>query len=95
MVQYDCLIGHRWSTASLEAFQRTEVEASLWAAMRALEEQAVLNRRLADRSARDRRARATASFADAARVARQQAEVLRAVVKAITDIEPVPETERS
>jgi two-component system chemotaxis response regulator CheB len=81
LLRFDCLIGHRWSLGSLEAFQRTDVESSLWAALRALEEQAVLNRRLAGRSSRDHRPRATASFTAAADRAEEHAAVLREIVK--------------
>jgi two-component system, chemotaxis family, protein-glutamate methylesterase/glutaminase len=81
LLRFDCLIGHRWSTASLSAFQRTDVENSLWAGLRALEEQAALNRRLAERSHRVHRDRAAAAFATAAAEADQQAAVLRDIIK--------------
>jgi two-component system chemotaxis response regulator CheB len=82
-LRFDCLIGHRWSLGSLEAFQRTDVENALWAAMRALEEQALLNRRLAQRSDRVGRTRASTSFRATADRADEQASVLRELVEGV------------
>jgi two-component system chemotaxis response regulator CheB len=79
-ISFACLIGHKWSPASLEAFQRQDVEQALWAAVRALEEQAHLNARLAARSTGGR-VRASASFHGAAHRAAEHAEILRRVVR--------------
>jgi two-component system chemotaxis response regulator CheB len=78
--RYRCRVGHGFSADSLLITQRSDVEAALWTAYRALEERAALCRRLADR-ARLRDADITSQHfrADAAEVARQ-AEMLRAVL---------------
>ena len=78
--RYRCRVGHGFSADSLLATQRTDVEAALWTAYRAVEERAALCRRLAAR-AKERQADITAQHfrAEAAEVARQ-AEVLRALV---------------
>jgi two-component system chemotaxis response regulator CheB len=78
--RYRCRVGHGFSADSLVVSQRTDVEAALWTAYRALEERAALCRRLADR-ARGRQAHITAEHfgADAAEVARQ-AETLRVLL---------------
>jgi two-component system chemotaxis response regulator CheB len=81
-ISFACLIGHKWSPASLEAFQRQDVEQALWAAVRALEEQAHLNARLAARSTGGR-VRASASFHGAAHRAAEHAEILRRVVREV------------
>jgi two-component system chemotaxis response regulator CheB len=78
--RYRCRVGHGFSADALFLTQRSDVEAALWTAYRALEERAALCRRLADR-ARLRRADITAQHfrADGAEVARQ-AEMLRSVL---------------
>ncbi len=45
---YRCHVGHQFSPKVLEAAQRAEAERRLWAALAALEEHAVMARRLAD-----------------------------------------------
>lgn len=81
LLRFDCVIGHRWSIDSLESFQRTDVEDSLWAALRALEERGALDRLLATRSARDHREGATAAFTAAAEEAEHQAAALREIIR--------------
>ena len=78
--RYRCRVGHGFSADSLLVTQRTDVEAALWIAYRALEERAALCRRLADR-AKDRNAHITAEHfrAEAADVARQ-ADLLRVLL---------------
>ena len=48
--RYRCRVGHVYSPEALRAAQADGVETALWIAMRALEEQAALTRRTADRS---------------------------------------------
>jgi two-component system chemotaxis response regulator CheB len=47
--RFRCRVGHAYSAESLVAEQDDAVEDALWAAMRALEEQATLARRMAER----------------------------------------------
>ena len=78
--RYRCRVGHGFSAESLLVTQRTDVEAALWTAYRALEERVAILRRLSDR-AHGRHAEITAEHfkAEAADVGRQ-ADVLRAVL---------------
>lgn len=48
MVRFRCRVGHSYGPKSLAAELSQTSEAALWAAMRALEEKAAMNRRLAD-----------------------------------------------
>ena len=50
ILRYRCRVGHVYSIEALRAAQSEGVEAALWMAMRALEEQAGLIRRTAERS---------------------------------------------
>lgn len=57
MVRFRCRVGHAWSPESLITRQIEATEAALWTAIRTLEEESVVQRRLADRtrgSVRDR-----------------------------------------
>lgn len=49
MPRFQCRVGHSYTIEGLEADQRQALEASLWAAVRALEESASLRMRMADR----------------------------------------------
>ena len=49
VLQYHCRVGHSFSTEGLLAEHDESMEASLWAALRALEENSQLKRRIADR----------------------------------------------
>lgn len=48
LVRFRCRVGHSYSPGSLQEDLSENAESSLWAAMRALEEKAAMNRRLAD-----------------------------------------------
>jgi two-component system chemotaxis response regulator CheB len=93
--RYRCRVGHGFSAESLFANQRTDVEAAVWTAYRALEERAALCRRLADR-ARVRNAGISAEHfrVEADDVARQ-ASVLRALLLSGSDSAELKESEGS
>lgn len=55
MVRFRCRVGHSYGSESLATELSQTSEAALWAAMRALEEKAAINRRLADSMKRDQR----------------------------------------
>jgi two-component system chemotaxis response regulator CheB len=78
--RYRCRVGHGFSPDSLLVTQRSDVEAAVWTAYRALEERAAILRRLAER-ARGRQAAITAEHfrAEAVDVVRQAA-VLRGLL---------------
>lgn len=80
ILRFRCRVGHAYGLASLAAEQQDQIEAALWAASRALEEQTSLHERLAKR-ARDRgNARTAAHFDARADAARQHARKLREVI---------------
>lgn len=77
LLHFRCRVGHAYTANSLAAEQSLAVENALWAALRALEENASLNDRLAERS-RDRRQMALSDrFRERALSKRHEAEVLR------------------
>ena len=86
IVRYRCRVGHVYSPEALRAAQADGVETALWVAMRALEEQASLMRRTADRS-RSLGAPASASRHDQrAEEVEAQAEVIRELLDRLTGI---------
>jgi len=70
-------VGHVVSADSLLGEQEDAVERAVWSAVRLLEEQANLNNRLADRPEQRGDARSPARFRGKARVAEQQAALIR------------------
>lgn len=50
LLRYRCHVGHAYNAESLLSEQTTQLEAVLWAALRALEENAALQRRMARRA---------------------------------------------
>jgi two-component system chemotaxis response regulator CheB len=82
LLRFRCRVGHAWSADSLLAEQADDLEAALWSALRALEEQASLAERMADR-ARSRGHNAAADvFGGKVREAREHAELIRKVLLA-------------
>src|SRR5260221_12660946 len=49
ILRFRCHVGHGYTAESLHSIQTHEVEQALWTALRALEENAALRRRMADR----------------------------------------------
>jgi two-component system, chemotaxis family, protein-glutamate methylesterase/glutaminase len=77
LVRFRCRVGHAWSPESLLTQQSEALEAALWVALRSLEEQASLARRLAE-PARRRGHRITATrFQEQAQEAQQAARLVR------------------
>ena len=52
MLRFRCRVGHAYTSETLTREQATAVEQALWSALRALEEQAAVRRRLAERMRR-------------------------------------------
>jgi two-component system chemotaxis response regulator CheB len=78
---YACRVGHAYSPETLLHHETEKVEEALWAGLRALEESAVLSRRL-ERRARERVGRRSADqFAEQAEEAEVRAKVLRRLLQ--------------
>ncbi|HET9743093.1 MAG TPA: chemotaxis protein CheB [Terriglobales bacterium] len=76
-VRYECRIGHAYSPDGFSEANDDSVERSLWAALRALEESAALEQRLADLAADRKRSGAHKMFSEKAHDRKQHAGVLR------------------
>lgn len=79
-LRFRCRVGHSYGVDALLDGQRTSVEHGLWNALRALEEQASLAERLADRAREDGDALVAEGFAGQARAAHEQAESIRGLI---------------
>ncbi len=80
LVRFRCRVGHAWTANGLLAEQSDGIETALWTALRALEERAVLCRRVADRM-RERGLDFSAErFLQQAVDSRQRAAVLRQIL---------------
>ncbi len=80
LVRFRCRVGHAWSPASLLVEQRSNLEAALWTALRALEEQRAFNLRLMERARTRRRGLSAERFEEQAREAQRGAALIRAVL---------------
>ena len=87
LVRFRCRVGHAYSSKSLLADQTANLEASLWAGVRALEESALLMERLSERATR--RSGRDAVVADLRPVIearkRQAADLLRFIKTALSE----------
>ena len=77
MLRFRCRVGHAYSAESLASEQADNLEASLWAALRALEENTGLNRRLAERAVQRDDKRMETRYAEEAIASQQHARILR------------------
>jgi two-component system chemotaxis response regulator CheB len=77
---FTCHVGHRFSVEAMLARQSEALEIALWGAVRSLEEQAALSRRLAQRARENGLALAIERFEDRARSAEQHADVIRGLL---------------
>lgn len=87
-VRYRCRVGHGWTSEALLAQQENTLESALWAALRALEETASLNDKLAARIAAQGSVRLRERFLAKARAARERAAAVRRLL-----MEPRPSAE--
>lgn len=76
-VRYECRIGHAYSPDGFSEASDENLERSLWAALRALEESAALEQRLADLAAERKRSSAHKLFSEKAHDRKQHAGILR------------------
>ena len=86
LLRFRCKVGHQYSEESFTYLQAQEVEASLWAALRALEDRAELMNRVADRL-RDRGAPGSVNRYDTSSDdARKHARTLRRVLEQVEEL---------
>jgi two-component system chemotaxis response regulator CheB len=74
---WQCRVGHRYSPEGLLDAQALDVEAALWAAVRALEDRGRLLEKMADQFEPRGQRRAARSFRQKAHAAEQQARTVR------------------
>lgn len=77
LIRFRCRVGHAYSAESLLAEQSEDLEVALWSGLRALEEQATLAQRLADRAHRRNQKQTAIRFEARAQEAQASATVLR------------------
>jgi two-component system chemotaxis response regulator CheB len=81
LLRFRCHVGHAFSAESLIAGQSEELENALWAALRSLEENAALSRRMAARASESNRTVSVTHFEENARQVEQHAAVIRQVLQ--------------
>lgn len=79
-IRYRCHVGHAFNGESLLEYLSDEVESALWTALRVLEEHAILQERMAERSQAVQLVASAAQFRSRAHDSRRQAEALRNVL---------------
>lgn len=80
VMRYQCHVGHQYAPENLDAGQRDTLDEALWGALRVLEEQAELKRRMAHRAAEGGLVVVSQGFDMDAREAEEQAGRLRGVL---------------
>jgi two-component system chemotaxis response regulator CheB len=92
MLRFCCRVGHAYTGETLTTEQAMVVEHALWSALRALEEQAAVRRRMADRAERDGRPNIAARNQEQARQLEKQAQEIRNLVLAGLGVTETPVT---
>lgn len=77
MLRYRCHVGHAYSAEALSDGQSQMLEVALWSAVRALEEQVVLAKRVIERARKARNNRAASMFERRAREAEEHGSRIR------------------
>ncbi len=77
LVRYRCRVGHAYAPETLYQEQSLALESALWAALRALEEQAALGRRMASRARHLGQVKSAKRFDERAESSEQQARLVR------------------
>src|SRR5262245_22144995 len=91
--RYRCRVGHAYTAESLVAQEDDAVENALWAALRALEENATLARRMGERFRRSPAGGLAESYAKKAREHQRHADALRKVLSERPATEQAPQEE--
>jgi two-component system chemotaxis response regulator CheB len=81
LLRFRCHVGHAFSVESLLADQSGALENALWAALRSLEENAALSRRMADRARESNRQISIMQYEENAREVEQHAAVIRQILR--------------
>lgn len=77
LLRFRCRVGHAYTARHLRAEQRQAVETALWSALRALEENASLYRRMAERSRKVSQVKSAGIFDERAQNAELNSDTLR------------------
>ena len=77
ILRFRCHVGHAYSAESLSEGQAQTLEMALWSAVRALEEQMILARRIVDRARKANNRRAAESFEKRALEAEKNSAAIR------------------
>jgi two-component system, chemotaxis family, protein-glutamate methylesterase/glutaminase len=77
LIRFRCRVGHAYAPETLYLEQRSTLEGALWAALRALEEQASLARRMAGRARELDQTKSAIRYDDRAEAAESQAQTVR------------------
>jgi len=83
-LRFRCRVGHKYTPEGLLAEQGTSVEAALWTALRALEENCEMAQRMADRLARRPNPRLSDAYRQRAAALEGQAAAIRRVLDGAT-----------
>lgn len=82
ILRFRCHVGHAFSAESLNEGQSDMLEAALWSAVRALEEQMILAQRIVERARKSNYMRAATMFERRAREAEEHSSMLRRLLLA-------------
>lgn len=85
LIRFRCRVGHAYSAETLLDAQKVGLEAALWSALNALEEKAVLARRLAERATTRGHAITARQFEHQFTEALQRAELIRQALGQVTE----------
>jgi len=77
ILRYRCHVGHAFSAEALSEGQSEMLEVALWSAVRALEEQMMLAKRIVERARKANRHRTASMFERQAREAEEHSSVIR------------------
>ena len=77
ILRYRCHVGHAFTAESLNEGQSEMLEVALWSAVRALEEQMMLAKRIVERARKANHQRAASAFEKRAREAEEHSAILR------------------
>ena len=82
ILRFRCHVGHAFSADSLNEGQSDMLEAALWSAVRALEEQMILARRIVERARKSNYVRAATMFERRAQEAEEHSSMIRRLLLA-------------